>query len=51
MQRRNLFFGSGNRVPDCVRAWVEPAFHKDTGKPLIILNHGATEKRGKPNGF
>ena len=33
-------------ITDTVRAWVEPAFHKDTGKPLIILNHDATEESG-----
>lgn len=33
-------------ITDTVRAWVEPAFAKDTGKPLIIFNHGATEESG-----
>lgn len=29
-----------------MRAWTEPAFAKDTGKPLIILNHGTAEESG-----
>lgn len=33
-------------ITDSVRAWVEPAYHKDTGKPLIILNHGTAEESG-----
>lgn len=33
-------------ITDSVRAWIEPAFARDTGLPLAVVNHGASEESG-----
>jgi len=33
-------------ITDSVKAWIEPAFAKDTGLPLVVVNHGTTEESG-----
>jgi putative NIF3 family GTP cyclohydrolase 1 type 2 len=33
-------------ITDSVRAWIEPAFARDTGLPLVVVNHGTAEESG-----
>lgn len=33
-------------ITDSVKAWIEPAFAQDSGRPMVIVNHGTTEEGG-----
>jgi len=33
-------------IDDVVRTWTQTAFAADTGRPLIVINHGTTEEMG-----
>jgi putative NIF3 family GTP cyclohydrolase 1 type 2 len=33
-------------IDDVVRTWTQTAYAKDTGQPLIIINHGTSEEMG-----
>jgi len=33
-------------IDDVVRTWTQTTFARDTGQPLIIINHGTTEEMG-----
>jgi len=33
-------------IDDSIRTWVQPMFSKDTGRPLVVINHGTSEEFG-----
>ena len=33
-------------IDDTVKAWVQPTYAEDTGKPLVVINHGTSEENG-----
>lgn len=33
-------------IDDTVRTWIQTTFAEDTGKPLIVINHGTSEEAG-----
>jgi len=33
-------------IDDSVRTWTQTTFARDTGKPLIVINHGTSEEMG-----
>lgn len=33
-------------IDDSVRTWVQTTFARDTGKPLVVINHGTSEEYG-----
>jgi len=33
-------------IDDVVRTWTQTAYARDTGHPLVVVNHGATEEAG-----
>jgi putative NIF3 family GTP cyclohydrolase 1 type 2 len=33
-------------IDDTIRTWVQTTFSEDTGKPLVVINHGTAEEMG-----
>jgi putative NIF3 family GTP cyclohydrolase 1 type 2 len=33
-------------IDDTIRTWVQTTFSEDTGKPLLVINHGTSEEMG-----
>ena len=33
-------------IDDVVRTWTQTVYARDTGRPLVVVNHGATEEAG-----
>jgi putative NIF3 family GTP cyclohydrolase 1 type 2 len=33
-------------IDDTIRTWIQTTFARDTGKPLIVINHGTSEEFG-----
>jgi putative NIF3 family GTP cyclohydrolase 1 type 2 len=33
-------------IDDTVRTWIQTTFAEDTGKPLVVINHGTSEEMG-----
>ena len=33
-------------ISDVVRTWVQTSYAKDSGKPLIVIDHGTSEEAG-----
>ena len=33
-------------IDDIVRTWTQTVYARDTGHPLVVVNHGATEEAG-----
>ena len=33
-------------IDDTIRTWVQTTYSEDTGKPLIVINHGTSEEMG-----
>jgi putative NIF3 family GTP cyclohydrolase 1 type 2 len=38
----DLFIG----IDDTIRTWIQTTYAEDTGKPLIVINHGTSEEMG-----
>ena len=33
-------------IDDTVRTWIQTTYAEDTGKPLVVVNHGTSEEFG-----
>ena len=33
-------------IDDTIRTWVQTTYSEDTGKPLVVINHGTSEENG-----
>jgi putative NIF3 family GTP cyclohydrolase 1 type 2 len=33
-------------IDDTIRTWIQTTFAEDTGKPLVVINHGTSEEMG-----
>jgi hypothetical protein len=33
-------------IDDSVSTWIQTTFAEDTGRPLVVVNHGTTEEFG-----
>jgi hypothetical protein len=33
-------------IDDAVQTWTQTTYAKDTGKPLLVINHGTSEEFG-----
>lgn len=33
-------------IDDTIRTWIQTTFSEDTGKPLVVINHGTSEEMG-----
>jgi len=38
----DLFIG----VDDTIRTWTQATYAEDTGRPLVVINHGTSEENG-----
>jgi hypothetical protein len=38
----DLFIG----IDDTIRTWIQTTWAEDTGRPLVVVNHGASEEAG-----
>jgi hypothetical protein len=38
----DLFVG----IDDTIRTWIQTTWAEDTGRPLVVVNHGASEEAG-----
>ena len=33
-------------INDCIQTWTQGAYHRDTGHPMIVVDHGTAEEAG-----